>query len=390
MARDLVVSQQSPLSRVAGSKIWPSIGRQDPPHRATIVRGRERVAAFQPALVALSRRTGQIGAMDWIDHFLYSPNALKKDPHLVLIRDASLSWRGETDPLLGAVLMYEYRLAGLPTGIFATDDIYGSRTVLAPPSHGCAIGRAAATELMRRNAAAVFISVNQAPSHGPDTQPTAAAGIRVAQRTRWTPAYLQLSHSFDSLLARLGPRTRRNLRYYPRRAAAEMGAYFVPNAQPNLQEFLELNRASTHPLSHADAVWRHRLLDQSRMELTTLYAGMRAANGSWLSLIWGKRFNGVTEVDWQINRNGDSHHSFSIAMRALLMEHEIGLGTNALRFVGGTQHSLSASCSAEPITDILAIRQGSARSWTLRRFAKQILPDANFLRGALQDDNMAA
>ena len=36
------------------------------------------------------------------------------------------------EQLCGAVLLYEYRVAGLATGVFATDDMIGVRTVIAP------------------------------------------------------------------------------------------------------------------------------------------------------------------------------------------------------------------------------------------------------------------
>ncbi len=386
MRQNTVVSQQ-PLSRVLGSKTRTATGRPALSQRPTIVRGREAVSALQPALVALSRATGQAGAMDWLSHHLHSPSSLKKDPHVVLFgRDAGASPdRIDEDWLLGAVLIYEYRFAGLPTGIFATDDVSGTRTVIASASSRFELAQRATAQLMRRNAAIVFASVDQEAAA---PEPPVLAGARFAHRTRWIPTSLALSDTIESTLAQFGTRTRRNLRYYRRRAVTELGAQFIPHAQLSQQEFLALNRTSTHPLSQQDALWRHGLFEESSMSAATLYAGMRSTGGGWLSLIWGHRRGGVTEVEWQINRAADSHHSFSIAMRAFLLEHEVVLGTQELRFVGGTQHSIRASCTDRPVTDVLAVRPGSIRGWALRRFAQRLLPDANFLRGALEDEEM--
>ena len=386
MGQDTVVSQQ-PLSRVLGSKSWMTTGRPALPSRATVVRGREAVTALQPALSAFSRRTGQAGAMDWLDHLLLSPTSLKKDPHVVLFcRNAGASDRIDADSLLGATLIYEYRFAGMPTGIFATDDINGTRTVLAPAPSRLEVAQHAIAQLMVRKAAIVFASVDEDAALA--QEPPVLPGVALARRTRWIPTTLALGDTVDATLAPLGTRTRRNLRYYRRRAAAELGAQFVPQAQPSREEFLALNCASTHPLSQDDAIWRYELFDRSRQRGATLYAGMRSADGEWFSLIWGQRRDNALEIEWQINRADISHHSFSIAMRAFLLEHEVMMGTKQLRFIGGTQHSIRAASANRPVTDILAVRSGSVRSWALRRYAQRLLPDANFLRGALEDEAM--
>jgi hypothetical protein len=386
MRQETVVSQQ-PLSRVLGSNISKTVWQNAAPHRVAVVRGREAVSALQPTLIALSRRTGQIGAMDWLDHLLRSPSSLKKDPHVVLVgrqTEGTPGW-SDVDSILGALLLYEYRFAELPTGVFATDDIYGTRTVLAPPALRFEVTQRAIAQLMRRNAAIVFVSLQVGEMEPPSS---AIQGTLVAQRVRWIPTRLPLEATFDATLAQLGPRTRRNLRYYRRRAVAELGAHFVPDARITRTEFLALNCSATHPLPQEEAVWRHTLWERFSALPNVVCAGVRSAAGEWLSLIWGSRRDGVTEIEWQMNRDGASHHSFSVAMRAFLLEHEIMLGARELRFIGGTQHPMRAACTDTPVADILAVRRGSVRGWALRRFTQRLLPDPNFLRGALEDEDM--
>ena len=387
MGQDTVVSQQ-PLSRVFGSKTWKATKHGASLYRYSVVSGKEDVGALQPLLSDLCRKTGQAGAMDWLRHLVQSPTSLKKRPYVVLVGRANrVPMQTDSDSLLGAVLIYEYRLGGLPTGIFATDDINGMRTVLAAPEARSEMAHLASAHLMRRNAAMVFITFNGEPTGKTGTEPT-AVNIQTAVRARTVPTRLALDQSLDATLAQLGARTRRNLRYYRRRACSELGAQFVPLARLTLEEFLELNRGSTHPLSSEEALWRHELLERSMRQQATLCAGMRAADGQWLSLIWGRRNQGIAELEWQLNRAADSTHSFSIAMRTLLMEHEIATGTTELRFIGGTQHSISAFCAEEAMTDLLAVRRSSVRALVLRHFVQRLLPDANFLRGALEDTKM--
>ena len=71
-----------------------------------------------------------------------------------------------------------------------------------------------------------------------------------------------------------------------------------------------------------------------------------------------------------------------------LLEHEIARGTTRLYFEGGTPHAMRFAFTSTETTDVLAMRRWSLRAWMLRRFACSILPEKNFLRSALRDDEM--
>jgi hypothetical protein len=375
----IAVSQ--PPSRVFGSTTASFAADVDRALPVRILRGRDDILAMQPALIELSRRTGQPGVARWLDYFLSSPDSQRKTPYLLLVNARG---GGETE---GAVLLYEYRVAGMGTGVFASDDTTGSRTVIARPAARLEVAAAAVRCLMNMGAAAAFVTMEG----GFGIEATQLGGDHVemctAARIRSVPRFLALTDRFDSTLALLGTRTRRNLRYYRRRAEVELGAQFVPCVRMTGGEFFAVNRASTHPFSDAFTIWRHSLLEKSR-DGEVLFAGLRDADGRWLSLIGGRRDGDVTTIDWQMNRVGLERYSLSTAMRAFLLEHEIARGTARLYFEGGTPHAMRFAFTNTETTDVLAIRRWSLRAWMLRRFACSILPEKNFLRSALRDDGM--
>jgi hypothetical protein len=375
-----------------GSTDWLSLGRHRPGQPVRLVRGHQAVAALQPAVEGLSRRTGQTGSMDWLGDFLLSPDSIKKIPYMLLMGRAA--WNSmpleaiAARDLDAALLIYEYRYAGLQTGIFATDDTNGSRTVIAPSDERIAAAHLAATELMRLGAAMAFISVDGGGDESIQDGPLTTSGIQVTSRSRAVPAHLPLASTLEETLGTLGTRTRRNLRYYRRRAEREIGAAFVPRVRISREEFLALNTACTHPLTPASALWRHRLLQRSAENSSTVFAGLRSNDGSWLSLIWGHRHNGLTKIEWQMNRAGLARHSISTVMRSFLLEHEIGTGATQLRFIGGTPHSIQSALADSVATDILAVRSNSLRAKILDRFARRLLPESNFLRSALSGQDL--
>lgn len=341
-----------------------------------VVRGRQGVLALQTLLQNLSRQTGQAGSMDWLPHFVNSPDSLEKTPYLVLA--------GDERNLVGALLVYEYRCAGVGTRVFATDDILGTRTVIAPEHLRIAIAEAAVQHLMRAGAVMALVSVDTsfAPPQ-PEAHPDSF--YSTSFRTRTAPRYLELQSTIEATLARMGDDTRRNFRRYRRRAETELGAEFVPHVTITPQEYFDLNRDSTNPAPGDVACWRHELFERSRTDDRVLLCGLRDRDGRWLSLVGGRRNGTTIEIDRQLNRAGLPHSSLCTAMRAFLLEHEIARGTKRLVFEGGTPHPMRFAFTHGQTVDLLAVRRHSVRAWLLRRFADRIFPQKNFLRAALKD-----
>lgn len=349
-----------------------------------VLRGREAVAGKAQMLREMCARTGQAGAMHWLDYVLHTPTALEKIPTLVLVGlEAGVNPALATaDEVAGAVLLYEYKIAGRGIRVFATDDTTGQRTVIAPSSRRAHVAEEACQALIDKGALAVMISFEgRGDAH---SAPRLTASSQVVTRCRSVPRYLALKSTVEATMATLGRHTRRNLRYYRRRLEFEVGAEFVPEVELGLGQFLAINRSSTNPVSEALTRWRYESI-QGRPGM--LFAGVKEPGGRWLSLIGGRRHSGVTEIDWQVNLAGLPRYSLSTVMRSYLLEHEVALGTTKLAFTGGTPHSMRHSFVSVDAADVIALRR-SAIAWLLRRFAHKIFPHNNFLGLALRDEEL--
>jgi len=354
-------------------------GQLAPPMR--IVRGREAVLAWNDKLVDLSRRYGQTGAMDHLEYHLGRRAFARKNPALVLTMDANAN--GAETPE-AAVLLYEHRIGSVGCGLFSADYHGAVRTVIAPEADRARTAFAACSALLKRGALLVHASYEG--EHPPAGTAGVASPLK-GHALQWTTiqrpisGYLRLESTVDATLANLGRHTRRNLRYYRRRAETNLGVQFVPRVEMSLEQFLELNRSSMNPI--AENLATDQYISMAHLK-HPLFAGVRDAQGQWLSLIGGRRHEGTTEVLWQMNRAGFERHSLSTVMRAYLLESEVAEGTTKLAFEGGTRHSMKYSFVNASVVDILVRRQGM-RAWALRRFAESLFPERSFLRDSLAD-----
>ena len=351
------------------------------------VRGKQAILALRDDLQKLGARCGQTGAMDYIGHFLDSPDNTSKNPHLVLV--SSESERGSGETLVGAALLYEYRLSMFPCRIFATDDGTGSRTVIAPQDIRGEVAVTVCRFLMDRGARIVLLSYKGGASRSQADDLLADVLDDRRQRSwalqpREISTYLPLSRTIEGTLASLGKHTRRNLRHFLRKAESELGCKFFPDATVamDLSEIFTANHSSTHPVDDLTIRWRWETL---RKYAGSFCAGVRAQDGSWLSLLGGRRHHGTTEVDWQMNRVDMDRYSLGTVMRSCLLQHEVELGTERLHFEGGTPHSMRHSLISEEASDIVVMRRRSVRVSLLRRFGSSILPEKNFLMQTLRN-----
>lgn len=388
MGNDAFVSVRTPSRVFSAGTISIDDGRAAVRPAVHLVCGREAVLQMQGLLVELSRRTRQAGAMDWLDHFVSSPDSLKKTPHLLLVGwnsgAGSLPEPGAMTPddVQGAVVIHEYRFAGRGTNVFATDDDSGA--VIAARGSRVAVAESAIHRLMMLGAVTVLISLDG----GVEEEMKRSAGwpdYRTAMRTRTVPHHLHLAGTLEETLARLGSHTRRNLRLYRRRAEDDLGAEFVPQVEMDREDFLEMNRRSLNPAAEEMVRWHFGLMERPMRHRQTMFAGVRDRDGRWLSLIGGRRQGETVEIDWQMNLGGLPRYSLSTVTRAFLLEHEIARGTRRLVFRGGTPHPMRLSFASVERTDLLAVRQWSARAWGLRHFSQQLFPPKNFLGAALRE-----
>ncbi|HEV2620247.1 MAG TPA: hypothetical protein VGU23_09970, partial [Acidobacteriaceae bacterium] len=269
--------------------------------------------------------------------------------------------------------------------VFATDDTNGLATVIAPLEMRVDVARAACAELMEQGALAVLISLAPGTAHAAAgcARARPAAAFEIARRMRSVPLGLALGRTLEETLAKLGKHTRRNLRYYRRRLENDLGSKFVSRVEMSRREFLEFNAASMNPASEAWARWRY---DSAQNGDGAMFAGMRARDGRWLSLIGGRRYGETLYIDWQMNLAGLARYSLSTVMRSYALEHETELGMKRMVFTGGTPHPMRHSFTCVNAMDLVAVRR-SLPGRMLRWMARGGQPE-NFLLQALRDEDL--
>lgn len=366
----------------------PSIGREASHFKSDsscffVLRGRGKILRLRTVLTDLCELCGQAGAMDYLEYFLTATENLKKTPYLVLMASRSnleIS-KMRAEDLRGAVLIYEYRLLGVGSNLFTTGDFNGSRTVIAPAALRRQVSAAVCRYLMERGAQIVLLSLE------PGSQESCQSCFEDAMtgetkrwwttRTRVAGATLALQDTLDATLATLGKHTRRNLRYYRRKAEADLDYSFVHDAKSmvTMTQLRELNRASTHPV--AQSVLDRRLRTLKSIE-GFFCVGLEQPDGRWISLLAGRRHHGVTEIDWQMNRGGLAKYSVGTVVRSYLIEYEVAIGTERLFFEGGTPHTMRYSFLSQNAMDIVVMNR-SVFVFLLRRCARWLRPERNFL-----------
>jgi hypothetical protein len=355
--------------------------------RTRIITGRREILAMHPLLLALSIRYGQIGAMDHLEYFLCSATAQKKTPHLVLLGpDMHRPGVGEEN-VIAAMLIYEYRLLGCRSGMFATDDMSGRRTLIAPEALRPRALDLACTAIMRKGGQIIVMSV--AEDAGSMLSSTVSP-IRVrgawsySSRDREVPSYLQLESTVDATLAKMGQKTRSNLRYYRRRAEAQLGSSFVQSVNIHRYAFKAFNRECMYAVSDQEAGLR---FDSLTKVPGMFLCGLKDRDGRWLSMIGGRRYHGMVEIDWQMNRDGMHAASLSTVMRAYFIEDEVARGTNRMYIEGGTPHTMRFSFTTDLVRDVVIVKHARLAAM-MRRMALRLLPEKNFVRGILGDQTL--
>ncbi len=370
-----------------------------------IVAGREAILNLQPRLADLATRTGQTGEVDSLAYFLSTPTATRKTPHLLLTGDPVYGTAHPTS----AVLLFEYRTRIGGTRVFSTADGSGRRDILAPRGKRARTAALAARTLLDRGAHIVHLAFceehddsDQHPgevksghttSRGAAEQTIAAElRARVSRRMQaeWAlrenniPAYLPLLPTFDETLARIGAKTRSNLRYYRRRCEQELGATFIPDVEISLSDFLAFNRVCTYAVSDELATYRYRTLQASENQYLR---GVQDCTGRWLSMIGIRRQSNFVEVDWQMNRAELRSLSLATVMRSCLIQHEISLGATRLYMEGGTPQSIANSFLQHRIGELTVVRN-SAYVRLLKRFAPFVFPSKNYIGQTLASPDL--
>ncbi len=321
-----------------------------------------------------------------IIYFLSKPGVLPRVPQLLLVGAPGLDAENPAvDDLTGVVLVFEHRIAGIETRIYATNDRSGRNSLVAAPQHRMQLARTVAHALLERGAHLVLMSFRMddeiAPAATSESLLLAGAkhsrkSVRWAVRERLIPGYLPLAETYDATLASIGQKTRFNLRYYRRRAESQLGCVFVSPARPSREELVAFSQESMYPVPARTMALRY----DSLWELSQPFLmGLKDKSGRWLSMLGGRRYLDRSEILWQLNRDGLAPYSLGTVMRSYCIENEILHGSRRLYIEGGTSQPIKFSFVPEKVVDLAFVRPTVVANAIQAVARKYISPDNELL-----------
>jgi hypothetical protein len=307
----------------------------------------------------LRERTGQgDNPLLCLDFFLGRVSLFPGNlPVVLLVRTAEC--------LAGAVFLYEKTFCGIPTGYLrGFDHLTGESSVIAHEQVRPALLQVAIHQLLLKTRARVaWATVSQGAAKSIASSQQELNHVRIQVSSICREHRLQLSDTFDATLSRFGPHTRRNLRYYRRRAEKELHALLNPELTfaESDEALQQLGEPSLQPFPISLAEWR-KMYGLLRTQPGYFAMGL-CADGKWISYLAGMRQGKHTYLLIQMNHNGFARYSLSTALRSFFFEYEIGRGQKEIKFVNGTCAAFQRCC--EPDTCVTVSARRGIRAFVL-------------------------
>jgi hypothetical protein len=306
--------------------------------------GNRELHSCLPEILELRRRCGQEDDLTTEPQYFIAANTLANR------RCAAVLIRHERE-LEACVLFYEHTRLGFGLGLFRGGDYIGESLVVGPAAHRVrSVHLATQALLKQRRIHGVSLSVKASLDSCIEVMGPASNFRRFSAST--IQHKLPLETTYEGMLARLGPRTRRSLAGKRQQLEKSAKVQFIPTLHPDqsLEGMLALEANSMPQRISKFFHARYRLL---RANSDFFSMGLRLPHGPWLSILTGWRRHGVTYVDLQMNNMHYKKESISAVMRAFMLEHEIGRRQQLINFVGGSSLLLRRYCEPiEPLTDI--------------------------------------
>jgi hypothetical protein len=307
--------------------------------RAThLVIGNRELQSCLAEILELRRRCGQEDDLTTEPQYFMAANTLANR------RCAAVLIRRERE-LEACVLFFEHTKMGIGLGLFRGGDYIGESLVAGPSAHRAHYVHLATQALLReRRIHGVSLCVKASLDSCIEVMGPANSFRRFSATT--VQHKLPLESTYEGMLARLGPRTRRSLAGKRQQLERNAKVQFMPMLDPDqsLEGMLALESNSMPQRISKFFHARYRLL---RANADFFSMGLCLPDGPWLSILTGWRRHGVTYVDLQMNNMHYKKESISAVMRAFMLEHEIGRRQQFINFVGGSSLLLRRYC--EPI-----------------------------------------
>jgi hypothetical protein len=322
----------------------------DGPRETRLLVGNDALRRHLAEILELRRRCGQEEDLTTEPEYFMAANTLasRRCSAVLIRRDRELE---------ACVLFYEHTRLGIGIGLFRGGDYIGESLVVGKEQLRATYVHLATQALLKKwRIHGVSLTIKAPTDRCAEIM--GPAGDFRRYRSSEVQHKLPLESTYESMLARLGPRTRRSLAGKRQQLEKSANVRFVPVLAPDkaLEVMLELEGKSMPRRIPAFFHARYHLL-RANSEFFSM--GLQLPEGPWLSLLSGWRRHGVTYIDLQMN---DLHHkkeSLSAVMRAFMLENEIARKQQLINFVGGSSLLLRRYCEPlEPCTDFFVAKPG--------------------------------
>jgi hypothetical protein len=322
----------------------------DGPRETRLLVGNAALRGHLAEILELRRRCGQEEDLTTEPEYFMAANTLanRRCSAVLIRRDRELE---------ACVLFYEHTRLGIGIGLFRGGDYVGESLVVGrEPLRATYVHLATQALLKKWRIHGVSLTI-KAPTDR-CTEIMGPAGDFRRYRSSEVQHKLPLESTYEGMLARLGPRTRRSLAGKRQQLEKSANVKFVPVLAPDkaLEVMLELEGKSMPQRIPAFLHARYHLL---RANSDFFSMGLQLPEGPWLSLLSGWRRHGVTYIDLQMNDMHYKKESLSAVMRAFMLENEIASRQQLINFVGGSSLLLRRYCEPlEPCTDFFIAKRG--------------------------------
>lgn len=339
--------------------------------KAQVLLGNRQIQDYLTDIHALRRQYGLEDDFTTDPQYFMAANTLKNRKCAAVLIHCN-------QELESCVLFYEHTVKGVGIGLFRGGDYIGESLVVAPEEHRLFFTHLATLELLKHwRVLGVSLSIKVRSEDcialmGPASHLRRFLCTEIQHK-------LPLESTYEGMLARLGPRTRRSLQSKRQQLEKNTQVEFIPalSADKCLEIMLALETKSMPSRVTEFYRARHRLL---HLNSDFFSMGLRLPDGAWLSMLSGWRRRGVTYVDLQMNDMHYKRESLSAVMRAFMLEHEISLKQQMINFVGGSSLLLRRYCEPlEPCTEVFIAKPG-LRTKLFEMAATRLIPGSVYER----------
>jgi Acetyltransferase (GNAT) domain len=304
----------------------------------------QEVLDLSPAVVELARSVLSRYDLTNLPEYLLARMASSSRPNVVVCH--------EMGKLVGVMYVKERRLYGIPTGWCFGGDETGRGLVTASAERESEVITHSCQFLLDKGVHALRLrwhcSGDAVPTSGIE-----GPGLQVVSNTQDQAEgdLLELPDDYEMFLAGVGPHTRRNLRYY-RRKAEDEGIRFVPKIDVEEYERVVEAMREVTDFPH-DPIRQERDRRFFHMLGEPLIMGLQKGDGTFVSILAAVRFEKSLHVLSQLNDQSLRRMSISVVLRSYLIEQSIELGFTSMHFVNGSSPMLGRYCQPHSMQTIL-------------------------------------